>query len=142
MRPKELLSMAGEMATASELLQRGVIAQVLVTPYKRTDLLTDKGLVEVKTKQGPEWINIKGPPPNGIIIFVDFHSKALGERPTFYILTQKDWQLVVHNAIELPNNGGLHVDPDGVARYADGWIINVSPGELTAYVERWEKICA
>jgi hypothetical protein len=87
-RPKQPLGLAAEYAVASELPQRGIPAALLMSPQKRVDILTDRGLIEVKAMQIPEWPSAKGPRPGGLIVLVDYQNKPLDIRPDFYVLTE------------------------------------------------------
>lgn len=99
---KSLLGVTGEYYVAAELGKRNIYAQLTLGNQKRTDLLifsenADKLLkVEVKCKQADSWPNCKGiNSKNAFIIFVDFQRLAPDERPTFYILDNEDWTLLV-----------------------------------------------
>jgi hypothetical protein len=97
--PKEILSLAGEFAVASELCRRGIYAQLTLGSRKRTDLLieTETAMlrIQVKAKQINRW-TCKGVfGENIILVLVDYKNKALEQRPDFYILTPSDWESYV-----------------------------------------------
>ena len=62
---KSLLGLAGEYLVAGEICRRGYHAQITFGRWKNTDILAvnlangNTVLVEVKSKQGREWPNIK-----------------------------------------------------------------------------------
>ena len=94
---RDMLSIAGEFAVASELGRRNIYAQPTFGHLKRTDLLIlDKTgnllRIEAKGKQGSQWPNCKGiSSPNSIMVLVDYADKGNMERPDFYVLTLDDW---------------------------------------------------
>lgn len=77
--PRELLSLAGEYAVASQLCRHGVYAQLTLGTHKRTDLLVESELhfcrVQVKANQREEWPSIAGIyTPDDFLVLVDFAS--------------------------------------------------------------------
>jgi hypothetical protein len=61
---KDILSLAGEYAVATEICRKGLYAQLTFGHKKRVDILveTETGFlrVEVKAKQGRKWPACKG----------------------------------------------------------------------------------
>lgn len=97
---RDLLSLAGEFAVASELCKRRIYARLTLGLRKRVDLLveTKTGMVriQVKAKQGRDWPNCKGIfGENIFLVFVDYENKGLKQRPDFYVLTPSDWESLV-----------------------------------------------
>jgi len=92
---KELLSLTGEYAVASELCKRGIYAQLTLGHHKKTDLLLELEYtmhrIEVKTKQGNEWPAVSGIyRKDDFLVLVDLKNKETKERLDFYILDIKD----------------------------------------------------
>jgi hypothetical protein len=56
--------------------------------------------IEVKAKQGAEWPACRGiSGKNAYLVFVDYFKKSLDERPDFYVLSAKEWNIVVHRLV-------------------------------------------
>ena len=151
--PRSTLSLAAEYAVASELCRRGIYAQLTFGYQKRTDILvfdlkTNKMLrIEVKAKQGDSFPNCRGIfGGNVFLILVDFQNKKLGERPDFYILSEKDWIDFVKSAIkkypyvEL-NQENCPVWVKQITKSGKPYMgIGIKPDQVSTYKERWNKI--
>jgi hypothetical protein len=108
---KEMLSLAGEYAVASELCRRGLYSQLTLGNHKRTDILVETETrmirVSVKAKQGNEWPSISGPVrDDDFLVFVDFASKAAGDNLDFFILSKDDGSEVVKQEVLNQKNKG------------------------------------
>jgi hypothetical protein len=144
--PKETLGLAGEYAVASELCKRGIYAQLTLGNRKSVDLLldvADGGMlrVQVKSKQGNEWPACKvfAREKAEVLVLVDFHTKADGQRPDFYILNGDDWKDVIDETGFIPKGWGTM--RDGIFEYTDGFKgLNVNPKMVQRYAEQWDKI--
>jgi hypothetical protein len=147
--PKETLPLAGEFAVASELCRRGIYAQLTLGNRKSTDLLLDVAnggmlRVQVKSKQGNEWPACKvfACEKAEVLVLVDFHAKADGQRPDFYILTGDDWKNVIH-ATGFIQKGWGRMREDGIFEYTDGFKgLNVNLKMVQEFKEQWDKIRA
>jgi len=159
---KNILSLAGEYAVASELCKRGLYAQLTLGNYKSTDIVVfDENhkkyvRIEVKSQQTGTWSNIKGiKGDNIILICVDFSGKTEIERPDFYILNDSDWIEFVKSKYSKELSLGddekrkLIIDEN----YIPCWInqksgksffkgIDFRPKEILQHKERWDKIFA
>jgi len=148
---KELLSLAGEFAVASELCRRGIYAQLTLGLRKRTDLLveTDTAMlrIQVKAKQINKWTckGIFG--ENIMLVLVDYENKTLDKRPDFYVLTPSDWESFVRwwlsdeiseGKVVLNNeNCPIWASSKGGKPYEG---TDVLPGDITEHKERWDKV--
>jgi hypothetical protein len=100
------IGLAAEFAVASELLRRGIYAQITFGNRKRTDILVMNEQevftrIEVKSKRGNEWPNCKGIYGDRVyLVFVDFAKREVNERPDFYILNTEDWLKAVKKRIK------------------------------------------
>ena len=79
--PKEVLSLAGEYAVASELCRRGLYSQLTLGNHKRTDILVETEFrmfrIQVKAKQIGEWPSVSGLyRQDDFLILVDFVGKT------------------------------------------------------------------
>ena len=144
---REILSLAGEYAVASEICKRNFYAQITLGRLKRTDILvynpeTEKEVrIEVKTKQGKEWPGVKGiASEQELLVFVDFENKKENERPDFYILNARDWQDFLKKYVI--NDPKFNRLIEGyIPRWKDGYIgAIVKPGQISQHKEKWEKL--
>jgi len=157
---KNILSLAGEYAVASELCKRGLYAQLTLGNYKSTDIVIfnenhEKYVrIEVKSQQSGTWSNVKGIKGNNIILIcVDFSGKTEIERPDFYIFNDNDWIEFITSKYSKELNFDdnekrkLVIDDN----YVPCWINQKSgksffkgadfkPKEIAQYREAWEKI--
>ncbi|MHB1744985.1 MAG: hypothetical protein ACYCPO_09225 [Acidobacteriaceae bacterium] len=147
--PKETLGLAGEYAVASELCKRGIYAQLTLGNRKSVDLLldvadvADGGMlrVQVKSKQGNEWPACRAfaREKAEVLVLVDFHMKADGQRPDFFILNGDDWKNVIEKTGFIPKGWGTM--RDGIFEYTDGFKgLNVDREMVQEYAEQWDKI--
>jgi hypothetical protein len=145
--PREVLSLAGEYAVASELCKRGLYSQLTLGNHKRTDILveTDSRVLRIsaKAKQGYEWPAVNGPVrPDDFIIFVDFAGKNVEEKLDFYVMNLEDWKQFLQEEFArygekgrvLKNEDGTIIGPDGFK----GLTVRVK--QIIAYKDRWDKI--
>jgi len=144
---REILSLAGEYAVASEICRRNYYAQITLGRLKRTDILvynpeTGKEIrIEVKTKQGREWPGIRGINDNqSLLIFVDYQNKKATERPDFYILNADDWHEFLKNFVV--NNINLKQLIDGyIPQWKDGFIgTSIRPHQIAQHKDKWDKL--
>lgn len=147
--PKEMLSLAGEFAVASELCRRGIYAQLTLGSRKRTDLLVETETamlrIQVKAKQGRNWPHCKGIfGENMLLIFVDYKDKSPEQRPDFYILTSSDWESFVRRWLSDEISEGKVILN---SQNCPIWVsqnnfegINFSQREIIEHKERWKKI--
>lgn len=155
MKDKQIIGLAGEFAAASEICRRGIYAQLTLGKRKRTDLLieTERSMlrVQVKTKQGKQWPNIKGIYGEDIVmVLVDYEGKAENERPDFYILLERDW-------LEYINLRKKEEEKRGRKMEIDDWNCPIWPDQVNnagkpykgcdieakyikQHKEKWEKI--
>ena len=145
-KDKEIISLAGEYAVASEVCRRGYYAQVTYGKCKNVDILAvnlENGksvLIEVKTKWGSVWPWIKGiKGSNKLLIFVDYQGKKDLERPDFYILDENDWMNFVQACVK--RTPGLEIKGGYMPVWHDGKKgIPIRPKDITKYKEQWEKL--
>ncbi|MFO8234979.1 MAG: hypothetical protein R6U04_06225 [Bacteroidales bacterium] len=155
---KSILGITGEYYVAAELGKRNVYAQLTLGNQKKTDLLifseeTNKLLkIEVKCKQGSEWPNCKGILlSDTFIVFVDFKDISETERPTFYILSTKDWSNLIKKKkkeYEIKNPDSNISIEDNVLIFNDQKNkagkpykgIGVKKEDIEPYKENWDKI--
>jgi len=149
--PKEMLSLAGEYAVASELCRRGHYAQLTLGTRKKTDILVDTGTamlrVQVKSKQGYAWVCSGVFGENIILVLVDYADRQLDQRPDFYILTTRDWAnfLKVPWVKERIAEGTVKIDSEnrpiwnskGKSTFRG---FRVEPEEIAKHKEKWSKI--
>ena len=141
--PKELISLAGEYAVASELCRRGVYAQLTLGHHKRTDLLVESEYqfirIQVKAKQGTEWPSISGIyTSDDFLVLVDF-AVGEGSQPDYYVLNLEDWKNLIQ--LEKERRPQVQVDEKLTIRYPDGWKgLNIRPAMVSQYKECWKKI--
>ena len=150
---RDMLSIAGEFAVASELGRRNIYAQPTFGHLKRTDLLIlDKTgnllRIEAKGKQGSQWPNCKGiSSPNSIMVLVDYADKGNMERPDFHVLTLDDWLSFLKDVMERSPPKGIEIDRDN----CPVWTNQVKGGKpyngcgitvkyVIQHKEKWEKI--
>src|SRR5689334_16053567 len=93
---KELLSLAGEYAVATELCRRGLYSQLTLGNHKRTDILieTESKMfrIQVKAKQRGQWPAVSGiVRPDDFLVLVDFAARGIETPADFYILSLDDW---------------------------------------------------
>jgi len=124
---KTLLGLAGEYIVASEICRRGFHAQITFGRWKNTDILAvnlangKTVLVEVKTKQGKEWPNVKGVKgSNRVQVLVDFRDKGLTERPDFYIIDEGFWRKHLEK-IKNELKEVIETEDQIIPIYPDGW---------------------
>ena len=149
---KGIIGLCGEYAVASEICRRGHYAQITLGNLKSTDILVfnpdSKKMIriEVKSKQGKEWPNIKGiKDDNILIVFVDFQEKDLFSRPDFYILNNIAWFTLVDTLKTNPSFAGLEDD------YIPLWKnrktgelqgkykgCGIKPNMINEYKEKWD----
>ena len=148
---KEYVSLAGEYAVASEICRRNYFAQVTYGNRKQTDILvfSDRSSsyvkVEVKSKLGNEWPQVKGIPTGNshILILVDFSNKKEGDRPDFFVMDGMDWQEFLKYIEKLPKFSGLLANG-----YTPTWNggkykgTGVKPEMIGQHSEKWEKLDA
>jgi len=152
---RQMVSLAAEFAVASELCRRDIYAQLTLGHQKRTDLLIfsedDELLrIEVKGKQGRSWPNCKGIyGSNVVLVLVDFRERG-GERPDFYVLTEKDWVDFVKGGIEEARAKGKRVELND--RNVPVWLdqvnaqgqpyrgMGIRPEKIQHHKEKWDKI--
>jgi hypothetical protein len=144
---KEMLSLAGEYAVASELCRRGLYSQLTLGNHKRTDILVETETrmirVSVKAKQGNEWPSISGPVrDDDFIVFVDFAGKVAGDNLDFFILGKDDWSEVVKKEVLNQKDKGKELKVDsGTVIWPDGWKgINVKILQIAGFKDKWETI--
>ena len=151
--PKEHLSLAGEYAVASELCKMGIYAQLTLGIRKKTDILVDTGTamlrIQVKTKQVRNWTFCKGiSGDNIVLVFVDYKNKTLEDRPDFYILTSKDWEVLVKTLLSAGlSSGEVKLDEENCPIYIKriekkkgNKGMDVLPKQIAQHKERWDKI--
>ena len=141
---KELLSLAGEYAVASELCKRSIYAQLALGHHKKTDILVETQYqmlkIQVKAKQGNEWPSISGLySDDDLLALVDFKNKGEKERPDFYILNFADWKIMIKE--EKQKYPEVQIDEQFKITYKDGWKgLNVKVSRVTKSKEQWNKI--
>ena len=153
---RECLSLAGEYAVASELARRNFYTQLTLGNMKKVDLISvidDDSFcrIEVKSKQGKTWGNIKGiKGNNAFLVFVDFDNKI--HRPDFYILSEEDWLAVVNIRVKerrkkkpnkkfYLNDDNEPIWPDQIKKNGKPYIgITLTPKLVEDYKEAWGKI--
>lgn len=142
--PTELLSLAGEYAVASHLCRLGHYAQLTFGNRKRTDIMVDAPdgrlfRIEVKTKQGSEWLRVQPPNEGDLAILVDLQRKAQDDTPDFYILTRSDWKdLISEHRIRYPK---MLVAEDYSVTWPDGWKgVNLKAEWVQLYRDSWGKM--
>ncbi len=154
-----ILSLAGEFAVASELCRRNMYTQLTLGNLKQTDLLMLSGVdkfskIEVKTKQGGDWGNIKGlPSGGGFLVLVDIAKRDDTDRPDFFILSPEDWCDLAKRKIEkykqthpghtpYLDDNNCPVFPEQIGKKTDkpfrGLTIKVH--EVASHKEAWDKI--
>ena len=150
---RDMLSIAGEFAVASELGRRNIYAQPTFGHLKRTDLLIlDKTgnllRIEAKGKQGSQWPNCKGiSGSNSIMVLVDYAAKGDMDRPDFYILTLDDWLAFLKGVLERFPTKGIEIDADN----CPVWTKQIKDGkpyrgcgitvkDVAQHKEKWDKI--
>ena len=144
---KALLGLAGEYAVASEICRRGYHAQITFGRWKNTDILAvnlrngKTVLVEVKSKQGREWPNVKGiKGANRVQVLVDYKDKGFLKRPDFYILDERFWRDYIEKIkdklkeVKEDETRIIPVWPDGYEGVA------LKPEEIEEYRERWDVL--
>jgi hypothetical protein len=145
----EVIGLAGEHATISELLRRNIYAQLTFGHHKKTDILieTDKKMlrVQVKSKAGYEWPSVKGiNDDDSFLVFVDYANKNENQRPDFYVLNLEDWNTYINSRLAKEGKWlSLRKNKDGSSTpvYTDKWEgVNIKVKELTPHIERWDKI--
>jgi hypothetical protein len=140
----ELLNLAGEYAVASQLTRRGHYAQLTFGNRKRTDILVDSAggslfRVEVKAKQGKEWLRVHAPRAGDFVILVDFQNKARRQPPDFYILNFSDWKGLV--TAYKTANPDIEIDADYCVAWPDGWKgLNLTAEWVKQYEGGWDKL--
>ncbi|MCD6300686.1 MAG: hypothetical protein J7L82_01285 [Staphylothermus sp.] len=142
---KSLLGLAGEYLVAGEICRRGYHAQITFGRWKNTDILAvnlangNTILVEVKSKQGREWPNVKGSKgKKRIQILVDFKGKGLLERPDFYIIDEgfrrKYLEKIKNKLKEI-----IETEEQIIPVWPDGWKgVSLRPEDVKEYKERWD----
>jgi hypothetical protein len=88
-----------------------------------------------------EWPGIKGiNDKQALLIFVDFENKKDTERPDFYILNAKDWQVFLKNFVI--NNPKLQELIDGyIPLWKDGYKgTGIKPNQIVQHKEKWNKL--
>jgi len=144
--PTELLNLAGEYAVASRLCRFCHYAQLTFGNRKRTDILVDAAdhtlfRVEVKAKQGREWLRVQAPRQGGFIILVDFEHKLTEDPPDFYILNLKDWINLVEAYRQ--RHPQIQVDENYCIRHPDGWQgLNLTVEWVQQHHRAWWKLPA
>ncbi len=146
-----LLGLAAEYAVASELCRRGIYAQLTFGLPERTDLLVANATgnkmlrIQVKSKQGREWPNVKGIyGENMILVLVDFENKGENQRPDFYILTVEDWRALLFNRLrDKIESGEVVIDETNTPIWTKQNNVRgmgVLPEWITDHRERWNRI--
>ncbi len=142
---KSLLGLAGEYLVAGEICRRGYHAQITFGRWKNTDILAvnlangNTVLVEVKSKQGREWPNIKGiKGEKRVQILVDFKGKSLLERPDFYIIDESFWRKYLEK-IKNKLKEIIETEDRIIPVWPDGWKgVSLRPEDVEEYKERWD----
>ena len=144
---KALLGLAGEYAVASEICRRGYHAQITFGRWKNTDVLAvnlangKTVLIEVKTKQGKEWPNVKGVKgSNRVQVLVDYKGKSLLERPDFYVLNEDFWRKYIEK-IKSELKEIKETSDRIIPIWSDGYKgVVLKPKDVKEYKERWDII--
>ena len=154
----ECIGLAAEYAVASELCRRGIYAQLTFGNKKRTDILLMSEnnqfiTIEVKAKQGAAWPHCKGIYGSRVLlVFVDYANCSESERPDFYILTSKDWLVLVKERIsviqEKKPDKRIVIDKENVPVFVDEINkygkpyrgISISSNMVQEHKEDWNKI--
>ncbi len=142
---KSLLGLAGEHLVAGEICRRGYHAQITFGRWKNTDILAvnlvngNTVLVEVKSKQGREWLNVKGiKGKKRIQILVDFKGKDLLERPDFYIIDESFWRKYLEK-IKDKLKEIIETEDRIIPVWPDGYRgVVLRSEDVKKYKERWD----
>lgn len=150
---KELLSLAGEYAVASELCRMGMYAQLTFGHQKKTDILVlnpenNKMItIEVKSKQQSDFPNCQGiKGKNAFLVLVDFKNKKPEDMPDFYILSEKDWLDFVNAEIEKHPDKDIRIENNCPVWY--GQVKNgrpykgmgIKPKQVKENRDKWDLI--
>ncbi|MCX8205440.1 MAG: hypothetical protein N3H31_07320 [Candidatus Nezhaarchaeota archaeon] len=140
---RALLSLAGKYAVASEVCRRGFYAQVNikgpdVTAYSEKE--RKAVWIEVRAKAGREWPAVEGVrDPSTVLVLVDFYGKKAGERPDFYILSQRDWEEYLDKFVK--ENPRLDRIENSCPVWRDGYRGAVVKAEQVPWCrEKWERL--
>lgn len=149
---KEVLSLAGEYAVASELCKRGLYSQITLGNHKRTDILVETELrmlrIQVKAKQVNEWPSVAGLyRPDDFLILVDYVGKNEDDRPDFFILNLTDWEQIMEEElkkhpeakIDEQNRITYYREKNGQS-YVDWKGLNIKPNRVAHAKDQWQKI--